>query len=93
MRLKPRVDRNQQQIVSALRQVGCTVQSLAALGKGVPDLLVARGGRNMLLEVKDGEAPPSKRKLTDDEREWHVRWNAPVFVVNSVPEALKAVGL
>lgn len=93
MRLKARIDANHAAVVNALRKAGCSVQSLAALGKGVPDLLVARCGNNVLLEVKDGVKPPSQRKLTDDEREWHVKWNAPVYTVNSIEEALRAVGL
>lgn len=92
MRAKARVDRNHQEIVKALREVGCSVQSLAAVGKGVPDLLAARCGTNFLLEVKDGDKPPSGRKLTDDEQQWHHKWKGPVHVVNNVEEALKAVG-
>jgi hypothetical protein len=44
-----------------------------------------------LLEVKDGAKPPSARKLTPEQEEWHRHW--PVAVVTSVDEALRAVGL
>lgn len=40
MRRAARVDANHAEIVAALRDRGCLVQSLAALGHGVPDLLV-----------------------------------------------------
>ena len=50
--LRARVDRNHAEIVAALRATGCSVTSLARLGKGVPDLLVGCNGRNVLLEVK-----------------------------------------
>lgn len=92
MRFAAKVDANQAAIVSALRKLGCSVQSLAATGSGVPDLLVGRAGRTHLLEVKDGTRPPSERKLTDDQIEWIDAWRGePVTVVKSVDEALHAV--
>jgi len=93
VRLRPRVDRNQADIVDALRRVGCSVQSLAAVGSGCPDLLVGRGGVNYLFEVKDADKPPSARILTSDQREWHASWNGWAFVVGSAAEALEIVVL
>lgn len=87
-----RVDANQPEIVRALRQCGASVQPIHAVGKGVPDLLVGLQGRNVLLEIKDGSKPPSARQLTGDERDWHEAWRGQVVVVNSVDEALRAVG-
>lgn len=93
MRRRAKLDRNHNQIADVLRDCGCSVRSLASVGEGVPDLLVGRHGRNYLLEVKDGTLAPSKRKLTEDERAFHMAWSGHVSVVNSVEEALKAVGL
>ena len=94
MRRRAKVDANQSEIVDALRKTGATVQSLATVGSGVPDLLVGRGGQTYLLEVKDGRRVPSERRLTEDERGWHSTWRGfPVSVVNSTEEALKAVGV
>ncbi len=93
-RFARRVDDNHAAIVSALRAVGCAVQSLAAVGKGCPDLVVGRRGQTFLLEVKDGSKPPSARKLTPDEEEWHRVWcGVPVATVKSVVEALAVVGV
>jgi hypothetical protein len=89
MRQRARIDVNQPEIVAALRAAGAAVASLAAVGKGVPDLLVSRAGVNYLLEVK---ASP-RSKLTPDEAAWHAAWQGPVAVVYSVEEALAAVGL
>lgn len=91
MRTRGRVDRNQAEIVSALREAGARVQSLANLGAGVADLLVnyppwPLTGDLYLLEVKSGP----KEALTPAERDWHVAW--PVRVVCSPVEALVAVG-
>jgi hypothetical protein len=83
-----RVDANQAQIVAALRAAGCTVEVLSDVGRGVPDLLVGIRGRNLLVEVKDGSLPPSRRRLTDDELAWHARWRGAVVVVHDVHEAI-----
>jgi Holliday junction resolvase len=93
MRRAARVDDNQAEIVAALRKCGCTVQSLAALGSGVPDLLVGRGGTNYLLEVKDGSKPKSARELTPDELRWLHAWRGSAAVVETVEDALKEVGV
>ncbi len=89
MRFAAKVDRNHQEIVKALRAVGASVQSLAAIGKGCPDLLVGYRGRNILIEVKDGDRPPSERKLTEHQLDWITYWNgAPVAIVTNVTEVL-----
>ena len=93
MRRAAKVDENQAEIVAALRKCGCTVQSLAAVGKGVPDLLVGRAGVNYLLEVKDGNKPKSARDLTPDELRWLHGWRGSAVVVETVDEALKATGV
>ena len=92
MRRAAKVDANQTEIVKALRQVGASVQSLAATGKGVPDLLVGFRGKNLLLEVKDGDKVKSARKLTADQVEWHQGWRGHVAVVESVEQAIKILG-
>jgi hypothetical protein len=87
-----KVDANQSEIVAALRRVGATVQQLHTVGKGCPDLAVGWRGQTFLIEVKDGNKPPSARKLTEDQVEWHGGWKGQVAVVNSVDEALAAIG-
>jgi hypothetical protein len=93
MRRAARTDFNQAEIVEGLRRAGCEVVSLAAVGKGVPDLLCSRAGRNFLLEVKDPEQPLSKRRLTPEQQIFHTRWQGPCVVVETVEQALKAVGV
>ena len=93
MRRAAKVDANQEQIVETLRAVGATVQTLAAVGKGVPDLLVGYQGKTLLLEVKDGRRPPSERRLTEDQLVWHGAWRGgPLAVVDGVDAALRALG-
>lgn len=91
MRRAARVDGNHVEIVKALQAIGCSVQSLASMGQGVPDLLCGYHGKNLLLEVKDGSKPPSARQLTADEQEWHARWGGQVVTVHTAEEAQQAV--
>lgn len=82
-----KVDSNHVAIVAALRKAGATVQSLAGVGKGVPDLLVGIRGKTALFEVKDGAKVPSARKLTEDQLKWHAVWQGGTLAVVDSPEA------
>ena len=86
-----KVDANQQEIVETLRSRGASVQSLARVGDGCPDLLVGWRGKNTVLEVKDGAKSPSRRRLTPDERRWHALWLGQVETVSTVEQATAAV--
>jgi Holliday junction resolvase len=92
MRRAAKIDGNHEEVVSALRKAGAVVQSLAAIGKGCPDILCAFRGNLFLLEVKDGSKPPSKQRLTTDQQQWHQAWGALVEIVNSPEQALRAIG-
>jgi hypothetical protein len=93
MKKHGRTDDNQVSIVRSLRQAGASVLSLASVGGGCPDLLVYRRSTGLLymLEVKDGDKVPSRRKLTPHQVKFHKDW--PVHVVNDIDEALKACGI
>jgi Holliday junction resolvase len=89
-----KIDANHVQVVEALRAAGATVQSLAGVGKGVPDLLVGYRQTTLLMEVKDGHKSPSQRKLTEDQLKWHGAWNGGTLAVVDGPEAaLRALGV
>lgn len=92
MRRAAKVDANQAVIVTALRRCGAFVQDLSRVGGGCPDLLVGFRKRWLLMEVKDGDKPPSERKLTPDQERWHaLTQGLPVFVVTSILEAVQAI--
>lgn len=92
MRRAAKIDATQPEIVKALRQAGATVQSLAACGDGVPDLLVGYRGVTALIEVKDGSLAPSARRLTEDQLAWHGKWNGGTLaVVGDVEAALRVL--
>lgn len=87
-----RTDANQQQIVKALRAVGCSVVSTAAVCNGFVDLCVGRNGITYCLEIKDGSKPPSAQRLTAYEAIFRNEWKGHYALVRNVREALAAVG-
>jgi hypothetical protein len=87
----PKLDANHGDVLRALLEIGCSVQSLASVGLGVPDLLCGIAGINILIEVKDGSLPPSKRKLEPDQTKWHNGWKGQHGVANSPEEAVAIV--
>jgi hypothetical protein len=87
-----RVDANHAAIVKALRQCGASVQSLAAVGKGCPDLLIGFRGVNLVIEVKDGMKPACEKRLTPDEQIWHNTWAGQKAIAESVEDALRVIG-
>lgn len=92
MRRRAKIDRNQPEIVEALRSAGASVQSLAQIGNGCPDLVVGIGGQTYLIECKDGGLPKSKQALTPDQIAWHAAWNgSPVWIIRSAAEGLDSL--
>lgn len=89
MRYANKIDANQNAIVKGLRGAGAFVRIISQ-GDGIPDLLVAYKGYTILMEVKDGDKPPSARKLTEAEQKFFDEWTGGMLViVNSVQEALE----
>jgi len=80
-----RADGNQAEIVDALRQIGCRVQSLSQVGNGCPDLLVCGPGNTLLLMEVKQESGKLRAKQVIFAQDW------PVYVVRSVDEAIAAV--
>ena len=86
-----RVDGNHWEIFATLKRLGWTCISTADLGGGFPDIVAARGGVIKLIEVKDGKKPPSARKLTPCEKDYHQQMAAagcPVVILESVEDAI-----
>jgi hypothetical protein len=89
---RAKVDSNHAAIVLALQQIGCSVESLAAVGKGCPDLLCGYQGRNVLLEVKTVAGVKRKGTTADLQRSWRDAWRGGlVWVVTSADEAINAI--
>ena len=78
----PSVDRNQQEVIDALRCAGYLVTDIHTLGKGRPDLLVSKYRNLYLVEVKTRDG-----KLTEDEREF-IKDGWPVIIAYSGQDAI-----
>jgi Holliday junction resolvase len=88
MKYAAKADRNQPEIVAALRSIGARVVPTHTVGQGFPDLVVAIGSRTILIEIKDGQKVKSKRRLTPQQEEFHAAWTGEIYVVETIEEAL-----
>lgn len=77
------VDLNQQEIVDALRKIGCQV---VAIGTPV-DLLCGFRAKNFLLEVKR----PGEKPRTAAQKQFLKNWPGQVRVVTTPEEAIELV--
>lgn len=91
MKFPRRVDKNQPKIVKVLRDMGCKVFVTSSMGLGFPDLAVLINRFTYLVEIKDGEKPPSAQKLTPSEKDFHALWENTVIMINSVESAIDFV--
>lgn len=91
MRRAAKIDANQGQIVQAFRSLSCSVAITSAVGDGFPDLVVGINGLNILVEIKDGAKPPSERRLTPAQVDFHGNWRGQVVVVETVDDVIDLV--
>ena len=97
MRRAAKVDKNQPEIVKALRELGVSVVPLHAVGSGCPDLLWGWRNKIGLIEVKDetGRSTAKYRDLakclTKDQHRFHFEFQGPIDVVCNSDEAIAAV--
>ena len=100
MTYKKKVDDNQKEIVQTFRDLGAKVAITSSAGDGFPDLVVQfrhwcnsnRSGRveTLLVEVKDGAKPPSQRKLTQKQVDFHAVFNCHIVeTIQDVYELLE----
>jgi hypothetical protein len=87
MRRAARRDANERRVIDALRACGAYVKQIN--DEGLADLLVFYRGHTLILEVKDGDKPPSARALTPAEQKFHDEWPGQnLYIVTSEHEAL-----
>jgi len=90
MTFAKKVDKNQKDVVKALRSMGADVFLLHTQGGGIPDLMCAFQNQTILLEVKDGES----KTLTPLQIKLFATWQGgPLHRVNSVQEAIEVLKL
>lgn len=85
-----RIDSNQVEIVEYFRSWGCTVLNISSL-KNACDLVVARHGRTIMIEIKDGAKPKSARKLTSGEQKFKEEWAGCWRLCESIKDADKII--
>ena len=86
-----KVDRNQREIVTALRKMGAVVLITSQL-KNAFDILVGYRGKLYMIEIKDGELPPSRHRLSEGEQKCCDSFagvGVGYHVIKSIDEALE----
>jgi hypothetical protein len=82
-----RTDSNQSNLIADLIACHFSVANTSMVGNGFPDLVIARNGRNLLVEVKvDGE------DLLPGQKQFALEWKGPVIVAHSIVEVLHEYG-
>ena len=72
-----------------LRKMGYSVAITSDCGKGFPDIVVGRSGKNYLFEIKDGRKPKSAQKLTALEQHFCNKWKGQYNVITCLDDAIK----
>lgn len=91
VRRAAKVDANQDEIVNAFSSMGVSVIITSSAHDGFTDLVVGWGGITVLVEVKDGNKPPSKRKLTPDQEKLHASFLGAITVIENIDQAIELV--
>lgn len=85
MRRVAKVDANQPEIVEYFRKTGWSVLIISQL-KNCCDIIVSKNGRTVAVEIKDGDKPPSQRKLTEGEESFRKSWQGEYSIIESIDD-------
>ena len=88
MRRAARIDDNQTEIVKTFKMLGWSVLIIAQL-KNCCDIMVAKNGHTIAVEIKDGKKVESRRKLTPGEADFRDEWKGHWELVESIDDVLK----
>ena len=83
-----KIDVNQPAIVAAFRKLGWSVLIISQLKKCC-DIFVAKGGVTIAVEIKDGDKPPSARKLSKGEQDFKDNWLGQWELIESVDDVIE----
>lgn len=88
-----KIDGNQHDVIDALESHNALAQSLAAVKRGCPDVLVGYKGSLAIFEIKPGDAKnKSDRELNENEVKWHRKWAGyPVFLILFPTQAVEVL--
>jgi len=83
-----KVDKNQPEIVKALRKMGWYVLIISQL-KNCCDIIISKDGVTVAVEIKDGDLPPSQRKLSEGELKFKNEWQGNYLIIESLDDLNK----
>ena len=87
MRRDCRPDANHKEISNAFARLGWSVLDIHQI-PNCADILVGKLLHCIVIEIKDGSKPPSKRKLTPGEIKFKDRWRGDYRIVTCLQDVL-----
>ena len=85
--IRKRKDKNQRDIIKALKQIGCKVYDLSNVGEGVPDLLIGCKYLTILAECKNKENWYGKKEAHyTTQKTFRETWNGGLVLTFYSPE-------
>lgn len=87
MRKIYKTDKNQQQIIDALRDCGVSVVNTAMVGNGFPDICVGFQKKTYLFEIKRDK----KYILTPAEIEFMRIWKGQMNIITNLDDVMKVI--
>lgn len=87
-----RRDANHKLIVEGLRSHGALVKDTSQLDSFV-DICVLFRNKIFLFEIKNDKASPSGKRLTEGEQKFHSSWHDVAQTIETLEEALIAIGV
>lgn len=91
MRQRAKIDDNHGDLREVARKMGVSWFDTHQVGNGFGDAVIGLCGLNVLIEIKDGSKPPSKRALTPMEIDFHSSWLGRIEVVESEQELIDLI--
>ena len=91
VRRAARLDTTHKPIQEAFRRLGCSVLSLAQVGSGCPDLLVACGVVACLVECKTPKRG-TKKGTAERQAEFRVTWQGWTEIARDMGDVARIVG-
>ena len=87
MRRDCRPDANHKEISNTFVRLGWSVLDIHQIPNSA-DILVGKWNHSIVIEIKDGSKPPSKRKLTPGEIRFRDRWRGDYRIVTCQQDVL-----
>ena len=87
MRLAARKDDNHKEISLTFERLGWSVLDIYQI-PNCADIIVGKWNHSIVIEIKDGSKPPSKRKLTQGEISFRDRWRGDYRIVTCIQDVI-----